>query len=138
MKAKQYLEQMKRINAIIKSNQEELKAVRETITCVSGIDYSNNSISSNNFQSEANFVNEVLDAIELEETIKADINKCIKLKEEIRNTINNLDNPTEKLLLRLRYINLKEWSDIDTILDVSIRTRQRIFKEALNNIEIPT
>ncbi len=138
MKAKQYLEQMKRINAIIKSNQEELKAVRETITCVSGIDYSNNTISSNNFQSEANFVNEVLDAIELEEVIKADINKCIKLKEEIRNTINNLDNPTEKLLLRLRYINLKEWADIDKILDVSIRTRQRIFKEALNNIEIPS
>ncbi len=138
MKAKQYLEQMKRINAIIKSNQEELKAVRETITCVSGIDYSKDTKSSNNFQSDANFVNGVLDAIELEEKIKEDINKCVKLKEEIRNTINELEDPTEKLLLRLRYINFKEWTDIDNILDVSIRTRQRIFKAALNNIVIPS
>ncbi len=138
MKAKQYLEQMKRINAIIKSNQEELKAVRETITCVSGIDYSNDTKVSNNFQSDANFVNGVLDAIELEEKIKEDINKCVKLKDEIRNTINELEDPTEKLLLRLRYINFKEWTDIDNILDVSMRTRQRIFKEALNNIVIPS
>ncbi len=137
MTAKDYLGQAYRLDAIIKSNQQELKDLQETITCVGGITYSETKTTSQTFSNEANFVKDVIELVDLESKIKEDIVKCISLKEEIRNVINRIENPNERLVLRLKYINFYDWKTIEDELDVSSRTAMRLYNSALNNIQIP-
>ncbi len=138
MEAKEYLEQVYLLNEMIKSNQEELMYIRETNTCVNGIDYSDEKVSGGGYTTDATFVNGVIEAIELEEQIKKDIARCITLKDEIRTVINGVVNPSEKLLLRLKFINFKKWKDIEEALNVSPRTAKTIYYNALKNIVVPT
>ncbi len=137
MNVKEYLEQAFRLDAIIKSNQLELKDLQETITCVGGISYDDTKTTSQRFTRDAGFVNGVVELVDLEAKIKEDIVKCVTLKEEIRNVINSVDNPNERLVLRLKYINFYDWKTIEGVLDVSSRTALRIYNSALKKIVIP-
>lgn len=137
MNAKQYLKQAYRLNEMIKSNQEELSALRESASSIAGIDYSKDKVQSSKSSGDAGFVNVVAKIVELEDSINADIAKCISLKNEIRTVINNVQDADEKLLLRLRYINFKTWDEICEELYVSLRTVHRVHAAALEKIDVP-
>lgn len=137
MNAKQYLKQAYRLNELIKSNQEELSALRESASCIPGIDYSKDKVQSSKSSGDASFVNMITKIIELEEFINNDIAKCINLKNEIRTVINDVQDADEKLLLRLRYINFNTWDEISEKLEVSVRTVHKIHADALNNVKVP-
>lgn len=137
MNAKQYLKQAYRLNEMIKSNQEELSALRESASSIAGIDYSKDKVQSSKSSGDAGFVNVIAKIIELEDSINADIAKCISLKNEIRTVINNVQDADEKLLLRLRYINFKTWDEICDELYVSLRTVHRVHAAALEHIIVP-
>lgn len=137
MNAKQYLKQAYRLNEMIKSNQEELSALRESASSIAGIDYSKDKVQSSKSSGDAGFVNVVAKIVELEDSINADIAKCISLKNEIRTVINNVQDADEKLLLRLRYINFKTWDEICEELYVSLRTVHRVHAAALEHVNVP-
>lgn len=137
MNAKQYLKQAYRLNELIKSNQDELNALRESATSISGIDYSKDKVQSSKSSSDAGFVNIVMKIVEIENSINDDIAMCISLKNEIRTVINNIQDVDEKILLRLRYINFKTWDEICDELHVSLRTVHRIHSSALEKVKVP-
>lgn len=137
MNAKQYLKQAYRLNELIKSNQEELSALRESASCIPGIDYSKDKVQSSKSSGDAGFVNTITKIIELENSINHDIAMCINLKNEIRTVINDVHDADEKLLLRLRYINFNTWEEICDKLDISLRTVHRIHAAALDNVIVP-
>lgn len=137
MNAKQYLKQAYRLNELIKSNQDELNALRESATSISGIDYSKDKVQSSKSSGDAGFVNIVAKIVELEDSINDDIAMCISLKNEIRTVINNVQDADEKILLRLRYINFKTWDEICDELHVSLRTVHRIHSAALEKVKVP-
>lgn len=137
MNAKTYLKKAYRLNEMIKSNQEELSALRESASSIPGIDYSKDKIQSSKSSGDAGFVNIISKIIELEDSINADIIKCINLKDEIRTVINNVQDDDEKLLLRLRYINFNTWEEISERLSVSVRTVHKIHTTALESVIVP-
>lgn len=138
MNAKQYLKQAYRLNEIIKSNQEELFALRELASSISGIDYSKDKVQSSKNSGDASFVNVVTKIVKLEDSINTDIATCINLKNEIRTVINEVQDVDEKILLRLRYINFYTWEQVCEKMDVSLRTTYRIHSTALSNVKIPS
>lgn len=75
--------------------------------------------------------------VDLEAEINADIDKLITLKKDIESKINQLDSPRERLLLKYRYIDGKQWNDI--VIDMGYawaqvhRIHQRAIKKMIHN-----
>ena len=86
---------------------------------------------------DAPFVNQVMKIIQLEEEINADIERMLNLKKIIRDSINQVEDANEKLLLRCRYLNFMTWDEICFEMKYSIRTVHRIHQAALDNFVVP-
>lgn len=136
MTAKQYLKQGYRLNEMIKSDLEELEQLRQFSTSISSSNLSGDTVSGSRPQ-EARFVNAVNKIVDLEVKINIEIDNYVDLKDTIRESINQLTNNDEKLLLRYRYINFFAWEDICKKLNVSMRTVHRFHASALQNIRVP-
>lgn len=136
MNAQQYLRQAYRLDELIKSNQEELKNLREQAVTIGAVDYAKDKIQSSP-NSDAPFSKTVMKIIELEKSIQADIDKLFNLKLEIREVINNMVDADERLLLRCRYLSYHSWDEICEEMHLSLRSVFRIHTSALKNIEIP-
>ena len=61
----------------------------------------------------------------------------MNLKKMIRNAINKVENPDERLLLRCKYLNFKTWGEICAEMNYSLRTIHRIHQSALDNVVVP-
>ena len=133
--AQQYLRQAYRLDELIKSNQEELKNLREQAVTIGAIDYAKEKIQSSP-NADAPFSKTVMKIIELEESIQADIDKLFNLKLEIRTAINDMDDADERLLLRHRYLNFLQWDEICDEMHLSMRSVFRIHMSALKNIKV--
>lgn len=137
MNTKQYLKQAYRLNELIKSNQEELSELKESVLSIPGIDYSTEKIQNSKSSGDAGYVNIISKIYDLEKSINSDIEKMFDLKNEIRSVINDVIDNDEKLVLRLRYINFNTWEEISNKLNVSVRTIHRTHSSALLNVNIP-
>lgn len=86
--------------------------------------------------------NKWIRAIEKADAIKEEIAEMIEEAVEevakIKNAIDNLDDPNERMIMSLRYINRREWEDIVKDPNVLYSRRQifRIHDRALLNIVI--
>lgn len=127
---KEFLKKGYRINERMKAKIQAVKNIRESASCIAGIDYSKDKIQSSKGSSDAGFVNIVAQIVELEESIE----KSLSDLECIRYAIQNLKEPREKAILTLRYINFKTWNEICDELHVSLRTVHRIHAVALENM----
>lgn len=134
--AKQYLKQAHRLNELINSEVEELEQLMQLSSSTSSSNLSGMPSSSNR-NTEATYAKAVIKVIDLEEKIKDEIASYVKLKDEIRDTINALTDNDEKLLLRYRYINFLTWEEICEKLNISMRTVHRFHASALQNIKVP-
>ena len=137
MTAKEFLRQAYKLDELIKSNQEELKSLKELSISIGGIDYSKDRVQSSRTSGDAGFTNIILQITELEKKIHADFEKLFSIKLQIRTAINEVQDQAEKVLLRDKYINFHTWDEISDALEVSIRTIHRIHAAALKNIKIP-
>jgi DNA-directed RNA polymerase specialized sigma subunit len=60
---------------------------------------------------------------------------CIRMESDIRQAINRLIDPTEQLLLRLRYIDGRSWTQVCFIIHYSRSQTKRIHTSALESLE---
>ena len=76
----------------------------------------------------------VAQIVDLEAEINADLDELINLKKDIENKINQLDSPRERLLLKYRYIDGKQWSEI--VIDMGYAWAQvhRIHRRAIEKM----
>lgn len=136
MNAKQYLKQAYRLNELIESNKQELEDLNLLSSSLPGIDYSKDRVQTSS-SGNAGYTNIVDKIVDLEKAIKADIEKLLSLKLEIRTVINAVQDNEERLLLKCRYLNFMSWENICDRMNVSMRTAHRIHKIALENVEVP-
>lgn len=136
MNKKQYLQQAYRLNELIECNKQELAELRLLSDSIPGIDYSKDKVQGSSSGS-AGFTNIVEKIVELENSIRIDIEKLLSLKLEIRTVINSVKDNDEKLLLKHRYLNFLTWEGISEEMNISLRTVHRIHSNALANIKIP-
>lgn len=132
---KQYLNQAYRLNELIESHIAELRMLRETMDGLSAVQYDKDKVQTNNVSSPVE--NTVQKIMAQEEKINGEIDRFVDLKAEIHNEISKVPDPTEQLVLRLRYIQFKSWPDIQGILGKKERRAFVIHSTALNHFKVP-
>jgi len=135
MMAKEFLRQAYRLNELINSDLEELQNLRELSRSVSSPVFEEKI--SGTKSTDPPFVRYVGKIIDLEKQIQQEVDRLVKLKGDIREAINQMQNVDEKLLLRYRYINFLNWEEICVNLNVSIRTVHRLHSSALQHLKVP-
>lgn len=138
MNAKKYLNQIRYIDELIQSNNQEVKELKELYDSIAGTDYSKERVQESSESTDARFVKIVEKILELEEIIRNQNAEMLDLKLQIKKVINNLENNDEKLLIQEKYINFKTIKQISEEMHVSERTAKRIHKRALENIKVGT
>ena len=106
MKAKEYLQQLQRLDTMITQKIKELGDLRLMSQSVGGIDYSKERVQSSP-SGDAPFVKPVLRMIELEQEINAEIDRFVDEKHEIINQIQALQNPKHIDILYKHYVEFK-------------------------------
>ena len=132
---KQYLNQAYRLNELIESHIEELRLLRETSDGLSAVNYDKDRVSGGKVSSPVeNIVEKIL---ALQDRINGEIDRFVDLKAEIHDEISKVSDPTEQLVLRLRYIQFKSWPDIQGIIGKKERWAFAIHNTALNHFKVP-
>lgn len=106
MKAKEYLQQLQRLDTMINQKIKELGDLRLMSQSVGGIDYSKERVQSSP-SGDAPFVKPVLRMIELEQEINAEIDRFVDEKHEIINQIQALQNPKHIDILYKHHVEFK-------------------------------
>lgn len=132
MTAKEYLNKAYRLKDRIASNIRQLEALEERATSVKS------SLRPKVQGGTLNGTEQMLfNILDLKEQINAETSEYMKTLEEIRQTIADMKNPDESLLLTLRFIEFMKWEEIAEIMNFSMSQVFRIHKRALNNFTVP-
>lgn len=135
MTAKEYLNQARHLDALIKSYLREIEYWRELALSVPSRNFETHH--NPNRPTEAPFVKCLEKMDEIQRSVEDKISDMLRLKEEISMTIDQLENSEERLLLRYRYLDSLSWEEIEQKMYVSRSTIHRIHGSALQNLSVP-
>lgn len=135
--AKEYLKRAYLLDKQINVEIRELEQLRNMRGTIQGCSYGEKVGSNPNRNTEAPFIKTIEKIWEYEQKIDAKIDKLVDLRSEINASIEKMENPEERLLLKYRYLKNESWEDIAYELNVSYRTVHRIHASALNNFIVP-
>ena len=130
MTAKEYLQQLERLNLLIQQKMKEQHDLEEMSKCVRAIDYSKDRVSSS-CSGDAPFVNPVLKIVQLEQEINAEIDKYVDMKHTIINQIQQLPNTQHVKILYERYVQEHTFEQIAVNMNSSIRSVYNLHGQAL-------
>ena len=133
MKAKRYLQQVHKINAMIDSKTEELKELRLLANSLPSSDFSKERVQETK-RHDAQFTKYVISIVDLEKEIDEELAHLVQLKKEIRDKIYQVQNHNRLLVLQYRYVELLKWEDIAERLNYSLKQTHRIHNDALTDI----
>ena len=130
MTAKEYLQQLERLNTVINQKMKEQHELRAMSKSIGGLDYSKDRVSSSG-AGDAPFVKPVLRIVELEQEINAEIDKYADEKHKIINQIQDLPNKTHIELLFKRYVEFKNFKTISSEMHITYQYSIEVHGEAL-------
>lgn len=134
MTTKEYLRQAYRLNELIKSHADELAALRQLSNGL--VSSTQERVSGGDPTGDTQTVNTLSKIIELEEKIQKEMNNLIDLQQDIHNSIANVKDQDEQLLLRYRYIEFLHWEEIAERMNFSTMQVNRIHGKALQHLQI--
>ena len=134
MNEKEYLSQVMHIDQRINSKLEQVVKLRESATKATATLSDMPRPDAHSMQTMENTICKIVD---LEREINADIDALVDLKTQARRVIGQLKNPDQQLVLELRYLCYRPWTDIMEELGISETSVYRIHGEALKNIIVP-
>lgn len=132
MNAEKFLNQLYKLNNLIKSDEEEIEQLRSLATSISGNMTQERVQSSTSNDKITDIVSKIID---LEKEIQDEIKRLINLRKEVRDVINQVEDVNERLFLRYRYILFYQWKEISDKLDCSQTQVQRIKEKAIESVE---
>lgn len=134
MNAKEYLSQAMHIDQRISSKLEQVMKLREAATKATATLCDMPRPDSPNIQAMESTICKIVD---LEREINEDVDRLIDLKAEARRVIQQITEPDQQLVLELRYLCYKPWTEIMSEIGYSEATLYRLHGEALKNIRVP-
>lgn len=111
MKAKEYLQQLQRLDTVINQKIKELDDLRLKSQSTGSVDYSKERVQTSP-SGDAPFVKLIGRIIDLEAEINAEIDRYVDEKHRIINQIQGLKNPDYIALLFKRYVEFKKFEVI--------------------------
>lgn len=134
MRAKEYLQQLRRLDTVIDQKIKELDDLKVKSTCIGGFDYSKERVQTSP-SGDAPYVRTVSRMIDLNEEINRDVDDFVYRKHKIINEIQSLENPDEIAMLYKRYVEYKTFEKIAVEMNFTIRNIYFIHGRALKNFE---
>ena len=132
MTAKEYLSQARTLDMRIKSKLQQIKSLNELATSCA-IVY--NDIPCNPNHSGSKTERTILRIIEVEESLKRDVDNLVALKNEIMATIYAVDDMELQALLEKRYLCSLTWEQIAIEMHYSIQHIFRMHNKALSCVD---
>lgn len=137
MTPKEYLKQTDGLNHHINLLISEVEELRMLSSSVSAVRYDSEKINNGTKNTEAPFVRCLIKIATLEDRINENVDRLVDLKMKISDAIDKLENVDERLLLRARYVNGKNWEEIANQMCFSVRSVHRIHAQALQHFIVP-
>lgn len=133
MTAKEYLQQIRKIDLLIQNKLEQAQELRSKLE-VKGINFeSDGSTSATRNVTKMNDL--IVSVVTLEEEINQQIDLLINKKREVMEMIDLLDNGDEIAVLYQRYFNYRKWEEIAVDMNYTYRGILKIHGRALQNLE---
>lgn len=131
MNAKEYLQQLDKIDFLIESKKNEIEQLRAKL--FGGMNYENDG--SKKASSDIN-KNEkiIIKIIELEEELNKQLGELIDAKKKIIKVVDQLQDINEVKVIYLRYFQQYRWSRIQIELNYSKSHLMRVHMNALKNL----
>lgn len=134
MTPKAYLQQALRLDERIHSKIEQIESLNELATkCTSAI----TGMPHNPIPSTSTMADAVSKIVDLQEEIKADIDRLVDLKRELVQVIKSVDEIECQMLLELRYLCYKSWDEIAVEMGYTVRNIHYLHKQALRLVVVP-
>lgn len=130
MKAKEYLQQLCKLDIVIQQKKTELVNLKESLTSISSPIISEEKVSGKNI-SGAGFENKIASIDELKQEIEQEIERFVTLKHKIINEIHTLDNAVYVQLLYKRYVEFKSLERIAGEMNYSYSHIKKMHRWAL-------
>lgn len=134
MKAKEYLQQLQRLDTVINQKIKEVQDLRLQAQGTGGLDYSKERVQSSP-SGDAPFVKPICRIIDLEAEINAEIDKFVDEKHKIINQIQGLKNSDYISLLFKRYVEFKSLEKICVEMNFSYDYIKHLQGYALQDFE---
>ena len=110
MNAKEYLSQAFTLHGLIKAKKSRIEQLRDMRESVAGGLQTGTRVQTSRVSDPIGEMTAKI--LEVEENCQRDITKLISVQREIEEVIESVINPSSRLILYERYINLKTWEDI--------------------------
>lgn len=134
MKAKEYLQQLQRLDTVINQKIKEVQDLRLQAQGTGGLDYSKERVQSSP-SGDAPFVKPICRIIDLEAEINAEIDRFADEKHKIINQIQGLKNSDYISLLFKRYVEFKSLEKICVEMNFSYDYIKHLHGYALQDFE---
>lgn len=134
MKAKEYLQQLQRLDTVINQKIKEVQDLRLQAQGTGGLDYSKERVQSSPSE-DAPFVKPICRIIDLEAEINAEIDRFVDEKHKIINQIQGLKNSDYISLLFKRYVEFKSLEKICVEMNFSYDYIKHLHGYALQDFE---
>ena len=135
MTVKEYLKQAYRLDLRIDSDIAEMEHLREMACSISTPCLEERH--DPNHPNEAPFVRSLEKMLLLEEKINSEIDRLVDLKAQMREVIDAVPDPDERMVLRYRYIHNMTWEKIGDALHADRTTVYRWHNTAIRHVELP-
>lgn len=133
MGAKEYLQQVYRLNELINSNLAELEQLKALATNITPGDLSHDRVQRPSQNDKIG--NTVAKIVDLNTVINIEIDKYVDLKKEVRTKILLVPDNTERLILKYRYLHFLTWEQIAVNLNYTFQWVHVLHKRALKSFE---
>ncbi len=131
MTAKEYLSQARTLNMRIKSKLQQIESLNELAASCNAV-YSDMPRNPNRGGSKVERA--VLKIIEVEESLKQDVENLVELKREIMSAVRSVSDVEQQALLEKRYLCFLPWDEIAAEMHYSIQHVYRMHGEALSRL----
>lgn len=133
MRAKEYLQQLQKLDTVINQKMKEMQELRYSFS-IGGIDYSKDRVQTS-LSGDAPFVKLIGKIADLEAVIDAEIDRFVDEKHRIINQIQQLQNPDFISLLYKRYVEYKSLEQICVEMKFSYDYIKHLHGYALKDFE---
>lgn len=128
MNAKEYLSQAFKLDQRINSKLGQVSMLRDLALKTTSV-LQTDKVQSTKQQSPMESA--LVKLISLEEEINDDIDQLIDLKRELANFVAEIENPSYRLLLELRYLGGSTWEEVAAMMGYDVRWVYRLHRKAL-------
>lgn len=132
MTVKQYLNRAYRIDSRINAKLEQVVSLRDLTTKATSTITDMPRSASPNPHAMQNIIDKIVD---LENEINEDIVGLVTIKQEVVSAIKRVDHAEYQVLLELRYLCFKSWSQIAEKMEYEISWVYRLHQKALETVK---